>query len=52
MVPAYPAKAKSDKNNQNKQILTGTVIQCMEMIEYFTYKAYQLVLALKKIAKH
>jgi len=32
MVPAYPANAKFDKNNQNKQTFTGTVIQCMEMI--------------------
>lgn len=32
MVLAYPAKAKCDKNRQNKQTLTGTVIQCMEMI--------------------
>lgn len=27
MVPAYPAKAKCDENNQNMQILTGPVIQ-------------------------
>lgn len=32
MVPAYPAKAKSDKNSLNKQTVTGTVIQVMEMI--------------------
>jgi len=31
MVPAYPAEAKCDKNSQNKQVLTGTAIQCMEM---------------------
>lgn len=31
MVPAYPAEAKCDKNSQNKQVLTGTEIQCMEM---------------------
>lgn len=37
MVPAYPAKAKCDKNSQNKQTLTGTVIQCMEMIVWILH---------------
>lgn len=32
MVPAYPAKAKYDKNSLNKQTVTGAVIQGMEMI--------------------
>lgn len=32
MVPAYPAEAKCDKNSQNKQVFTGTEIQCTEMI--------------------
>lgn len=31
MVPAYPAEAKYDKNSQ-KHVLTGTEIQCIEMI--------------------
>lgn len=32
MVPAYPAEGKCDKNSQNKQVLTGTEIQYIEMI--------------------
>lgn len=30
-------KAKCDKNNQNKQILTGTVIQCVDTIAWILH---------------